>query len=254
MGVPPRWSGPLRREAYEALTSALVAFPDLNNVLYDVQTIVRLYNVQMTMSMSGADRPTHRAKLLEAARVLLGERDYGTITARELVAASNTNLGSIGYHFGSKEALLNEAIGLAFEEWCDAIIRSTRADTRAGPLALLDSLRLLLDDYDSMRPYYQAFIAALARSARSPELRMQLAGHYNRQRDRVAAGITDSTDGAIGSDDARHLASIIIGAADGLLIQSFIDPEHTPSSTEVASSCASALEVARSRASGTPRS
>jgi hypothetical protein len=33
----------------------------------------------------------------------------------------------------------------------DAIIRSTRADTRAGPLALLDSLRMLLDDYDSMR-------------------------------------------------------------------------------------------------------
>ena len=58
----------------------------------------------------------------------------------------------------------------------------------------------------------------LARSARSPELRTQLAGHYNRQRDRVAAGITDSVDGAIGPDDARHLASIIIGTANGLLI------------------------------------
>jgi AcrR family transcriptional regulator len=190
---------------------------------------------------------------LEAARVLLRERDYGTITARELVATSNTNLGSIGYHFGSKEALLNEAIGLALEEWCEAIIGSTRTDTRAGPLALLDSLRMLLDEYDSMRPYHQAFIAALARSARSPELRTQLAGHYNRQRDRVAAGLTDSVDGTIGPDDARHLASIMIGAADGLLIQRFVDPDHTPSSSEVAT-CASALAVARNHASDTPRS
>jgi AcrR family transcriptional regulator len=202
--------------------------------------------------MSSAERPTHRAKLLEAARVLLRERDYGTITARELVAMSNTNLGSIGYHFGSKEALLNEAIGLAFEEWCEAIIRSTRTDTRAGPLALLDSLRMLLDEYDSMRPYYQSFIEALARSARSPELRTQLAGHYNRQRDRVAASITDSVDGAIGPDDARHLASIIIGAADGLLIQRFVDPDHTPSSSEVASTCTSALAIATNRANRAP--
>ena len=43
------------------------------------------------------------AQLLEAARTLLRERTYGNITARGLVAASNTNLGSIGYHFGSKD-------------------------------------------------------------------------------------------------------------------------------------------------------
>jgi len=38
------------------------------------------------------------------------------ITASDLVAASDANLGSIGYHFGSIEALLNETIGLALEE------------------------------------------------------------------------------------------------------------------------------------------
>ena len=52
-------------------------------------------------------RESHRDALLDAAKSLLRERDYGNITARDLVAASNTNLGSIGYHFGSKEALLN---------------------------------------------------------------------------------------------------------------------------------------------------
>src|ERR1700685_652114 len=118
--------------------------------------------------MSNANRDTHRTRLLEAARTLLREREYGNITARDLVAASNTNLGSIGYHFGSKEALLNEAIGLALEEWADPIIRPPRADSGPGPLALTNSLRTVLDEYDSIRPYYHAYIEALARSARSP--------------------------------------------------------------------------------------
>src|ERR1700759_1189499 len=132
--------------------------------------------------MSTPNHSSHRTKLLEAARTLLRERTYGNITARDLVAASDTNLGSIGYHFGSKEALLNEAIGLALEEWADAIIDATRTDVGYGPPTLMDPLGAVLDQFDSIRPYYHAYIEALARSARSHELREQLAAHYERQR------------------------------------------------------------------------
>jgi AcrR family transcriptional regulator len=184
--------------------------------------------------MSTPNRSTHRTRLLEAARTLLRERSYGNITARDLVAASDTNLGSIGYHFGSKEALLNEAIGLALEEWAQAIISATRTDAGPGPLALTDLLRTVLDEYDSIRPYYHAYIEALARSARSPELREQLAAHYNRQRDRVASLLTDSLDETIDRSDARHLASVMIATVDGLLIQTFIDPDNAPTSTDLA--------------------
>lgn len=154
--------------------------------------------------------------------------------ARDLVAASNTNLGSIGYHFGSKEALLNEAIGLTLEEWADAIIHATRAGAGAGPPSLMNLLRTVLDEYDSIRPYYHAYIEALARSARSPELREQLAAHYNRQRDRVAGWLTDSLDDTIDPDDARHLASMMIATVDGLLIQTFVDPDNAPTSDDLA--------------------
>jgi AcrR family transcriptional regulator len=184
--------------------------------------------------MSTPNRSTHRTRLLAAARTLLRERSYGNITARDLVAASDTNLGSIGYHFGSKEALLNEAIGLALEEWADAIINATRTDPDRGPLSLMDLLRSVLDEYDSIRPYYHAYIEALARSARSPDLREQLAAHYNRQRDRVAALLTDSLNDAIDSEAARHLASVMIATVDGLLIQTFIDPENAPTSHDLA--------------------
>jgi AcrR family transcriptional regulator len=35
---------------------------------------------------------------------------YARTTARDIVAASGTNLASIGYHYGSTQALLNAAV------------------------------------------------------------------------------------------------------------------------------------------------
>jgi AcrR family transcriptional regulator len=198
-------------------------------------------------------RDTHRTRLLQAAQTLLREREYGNITARDLVAASNTNLGSIGYHFGSKEALLNEAIGLALEEWAETIGRTIRGDTGAGLAGLMaSSLSLVLDEHESIRPYYHAFIEALARSARSPDLREQLAAHYNRQRDRVAGWIEESIPGTLNPQEARHLASLLLGTADGMLIQAFIDSHATPSSAQLAAATGNAFAAARKRPRETP--
>ena len=190
--------------------------------------------------MSSPGPASHRTRLLTAARDLLRENAYGDITARDLVAASGTNLGSIGYHFGSKEALLNEAIGLALEEWAEMIIGLAPPGPQPGLLAWLNLLGKVLDDYEQIRPYYQAFIEALARSARSPQLRRQLADHYNRQRDRITSWLTAASSGAIPSSHARHLSSALIGIADGLLIQSFVDRGDVPTSGELAACSASA--------------
>ncbi len=185
---------------------------------------------------------THRTKLLAAARKLLRERDYGTITARDLVAASDTNLGSIGYHFGSKEALLNEAIGLALEEWVDTLEVAIDAGGGDGLTALMtSSLAGALDHYDAVRPYYQAFIAALARSARAPALRAQLAAHYERQRDRITNWILDAVEAPLDPEQARDAACLMLAAADGMLIQSFIDRDAVPTSGALGAAIDAAL-------------
>ncbi|MFF1696992.1 TetR/AcrR family transcriptional regulator [Streptomyces sp. NPDC058257] len=51
----------------------------------------------------------HREDLLEGAKYCLLEKGFVRTTARDIVKESGTNLASIGYHYGSKDALLVEA-------------------------------------------------------------------------------------------------------------------------------------------------
>ena len=75
----------------------------------------------------------HREALLAGARRCLLQRGYARTTARDLVAESDTNLSSIGYHFGSKEALLNEAMQQCFDEYSEQIEQIVFADPGATP-------------------------------------------------------------------------------------------------------------------------
>ncbi|MFM9366595.1 TetR/AcrR family transcriptional regulator [Streptomyces sp. Da 82-17] len=63
----------------------------------------------------------HREDLLEGAKRCLLEKGFVRTTARDIVKESGTNLASIGYHYGSKDALLAQAyVDLAehaSEEW-----------------------------------------------------------------------------------------------------------------------------------------
>jgi AcrR family transcriptional regulator len=51
----------------------------------------------------------HREDLLEGAKRCLLEKGFVRTTARDIVRESGTNLASIGYHYGSKDALLVQA-------------------------------------------------------------------------------------------------------------------------------------------------
>ena len=79
---------------------------------------VRLKRVSGTSVCAAIGCPTgHREDLLEGAKRCLLEKGYGCTTARDIVAASGANLASIGYHYGSKDALMRQAIIASSEEW-----------------------------------------------------------------------------------------------------------------------------------------
>ncbi len=71
---------------------------------------------------------SHRQRLLEGAIECLKSEGYARTTARDIARAADANLASIGYHFGSKEALLNEALMRSFEIWTEELVRRTFAE------------------------------------------------------------------------------------------------------------------------------
>src|SRR3954467_1908598 len=124
-------------------------------------------------------RTNHRDALLEAAKRLLREQGYAHTTARDLVAASGTNLASIGYHFGSKEALLTEALGDALEEGPDRLDAAGWSASDAAPLdRLVAALTAMVADLGEARPLFIAYLEAMAQAERTPALRERLPRQY----------------------------------------------------------------------------
>ncbi|QIS20563.1 TetR/AcrR family transcriptional regulator [Nocardia terpenica] len=69
----------------------------------------------------------NREDLLEGARKAILERGLAKVTARDIAAAASVSLAAIGYHFGSKDRLISEAIteatGSVIGDAIDATIR-----------------------------------------------------------------------------------------------------------------------------------
>ncbi|MFJ8201207.1 TetR/AcrR family transcriptional regulator [Streptomyces sp. NPDC096152] len=61
----------------------------------------------------------HREDLLDGAKRCLLAKGFVRTTARDIVKESGTNLASIGYHYGSKDALLVQAYVSLIEEMGD---------------------------------------------------------------------------------------------------------------------------------------
>jgi AcrR family transcriptional regulator len=181
----------------------------------------------------------HREQLLAAARRLLEERGYARITARDLVAASGTNLASIGYHFGSKAELLNEAIEAAFADWAAQLADFAMSDPDATPLERAGATwAASLASLPDRRSILQSYIESLAQAMRVPALRAQLAGHYARARAMVAELVMRSLEPHLGPEHiderrCRAVASLVIAACDGLAVQWMLDPDDAPTAEDL---------------------
>jgi AcrR family transcriptional regulator len=185
----------------------------------------------------------HRERLLEAAIVCLQEKGYARTTSRDLVAASGTNLASIGYHFGSKERLLNIAVAEAFQRWLKPLVALAAEPGPATPLERLQrSLVGVMDTLDENRPLVAACLEAWAQMARSEDLRAELVASYDDFHQVIAATTRDAFAEVGAPDvDADALAALIIALFDGLLVQWQLDPERTPSAERLTSAAQGAL-------------
>ncbi len=178
----------------------------------------------------------NRAALLKGASQCLEQIGYARTTARDVARAAGVSLGAIGYHFGSKEELLLEAIAESVRDWIARFGQlALDVETHGADFAVREAIPEFFRLIDDSRPLLVAWVEALAQAEHSPALRAQLAEQYNQFRSSAAAMLTT----ALGSQleslglDPNTVGSLLIALGDGLILQNLIDPESTPGSKEL---------------------
>lgn len=165
---------------------------------------------------------SNRQALLEGALRCIEERGYGEVTTRDIAQAAKANVASITYHFGSKDALIAEALAEGFRRWfAEFVGEAMRTGTTDGEALMQSAVRALGEGMGSHRGMARAFIAALSRAPHDAHLRDVLAASYRESRTSLAAflGLSEGAQGEL-------LAGVLIAVFDGLLIQWLIDPEQ----------------------------
>ncbi|MER5967150.1 TetR/AcrR family transcriptional regulator [Streptomyces sp. NPDC002057] len=179
----------------------------------------------------------HKEDLLEGAKRCLLEKGYGRTTARDIVAASGTNLASIGYHYGSKDALLQQAFLALTEEWGD----------RVGPAGADEVKRELpADPYRRFHAVWEQVIAAAEESRPLWRLQTEVVTRLDddeKLRDAIKEpqreGRLGMAEGFLGIDpeadpEKARVAGLLCQAlATGVMIQWMVDPDTAPSAEDL---------------------
>ena len=178
----------------------------------------------------------HRERLLSGAITCLQERGYANTTARDIAAAAGANLASIGYHFGSKEALLDEALIRMLDERNRYVSALTFDEIDGSPIERMTrAFEAVRGLFEPFRPVLVAFVEAMARAEHSPELHTRMAAHYRETRDAVATMVQKGLGRSASHlrTDPEAMASFVMAAFDGLVLQFLLDPDAVPEGAEL---------------------
>jgi AcrR family transcriptional regulator len=178
----------------------------------------------------------NREDLLAGAKRCLYEKGYARTTARDIASASGVSLAAIGYHFGSKEALLNLALYQATDEW-GAELGAALADgagTGPGSFERFESAwDRVIELFTEHRPLWAAQFEIFAQVEQAPELQKFFAD-ANQEARFGLANLFQGIDSAEDPENAQVVGSFYQALLTGVIAQLLIDPERAPSGKDLA--------------------
>ena len=176
-----------------------------------------------------------KSKLIQGALNCIAHKGYAATSSRDIARAAGANVASINYHFGSKEALVNEALGQCFGMWNQRVEEVFEAAAGLGPRDQLAAiLRAAIDSFADLRSSVHACIESYAPALRSGELRERLAAGYAAVRESGVSAATKHMEqvGLAAPDNLAAITSVLMAVCDGLMLQWIADPAATPSADE----------------------
>jgi AcrR family transcriptional regulator len=173
----------------------------------------------------------HREDLLEGAKRCLLEKGFARTTARDIVKESGTNLASIGYHYGSKDALLAQAYIALVERATDGFA-GAEGEEAAGEPGSLERFRAVFTNIVSTMSepgsMWRLGMEVMTMGDKMPEVREQLARAQREGGRAMVAMMTSVPEADVSDETADSLGAFYMTLITGLIAQWTFDPKTAP--------------------------
>ncbi|MEJ3743429.1 TetR family transcriptional regulator [Actinomycetes bacterium KLBMP 9797] len=176
----------------------------------------------------------NREDLLAGAKQCLREKGYDRTSVRDIAAAAGVSTAAIGYHYGTREALLSQALFALLDEWGDSLGRALAPG--AGDDAVRAYARMwegLIEQFAAHPDLWLATVELFLQAQRQPELRARLAGGVGEGRRGMAAILLSVPEETVSERSARTLGTVQMALMSGVMVQSLSDPANAPTAEEV---------------------
>jgi AcrR family transcriptional regulator len=175
-----------------------------------------------------ASTPTGtRERLVQATRAAINDVGLPAATAREITGRASANLAAIPYHFGTKDALVTEALVTEAHELLAPVLELLTGDDGSPVERAGAAVAMLGELFDRSRSQVPAYLAALSTAPHSAAVQAGLGALMGELRARLAADVQRQLDAGLVPPwiDPPALAALVLALANGVLIASVVDPE-----------------------------
>lgn len=177
----------------------------------------------------------NRDDLLAGALRCLRGKGYAHTTARDIATAAGTSLAAIGYHFGSKEALLNEATFQLFDSWGERFSAIPPTVDDADPIARFEAIWTnVIEAIDADPGLMVASFEAFMQAQRSSTLREQMAAGNRQGRRGLVAIMLGVDEDTVTEEQERSVGAFYSALLNGVVVQYLIDPDTAPTAHDLA--------------------
>ncbi|HWV34179.1 MAG TPA: helix-turn-helix domain-containing protein [Thermomicrobiales bacterium] len=178
----------------------------------------------------------NREDLLVGARKCLLDKGYVQTTARDIATASGVSLAAIGYHFGTKEKLLQEAMAEANAEWGERLVESASSvevPAQASWAEWFERVwRNILDDSTEDQRMMLASLEVLANVDPSAPVHFSIGERMSCARDALVSLFGHDTE-ALTAEQLEALGTFYFALDIGARVLGAVSPGCGPSSHQL---------------------
>ena len=181
----------------------------------------------------------NRDALMDAAKRCLIERGYSHTSARDIASEAGVSTAAIGYHYGTKDALLMEALLEALAEWSGVLgqkMAEPGSPDHTPAERFTENWGRVMETFTTDRELWRIQFDMLGAMDRNPRLKEILGGANREARLALVAMFGDPRGPDAPSDDeAERIGSFYQALLCGLSAQYLLDPSRSLTGPELAS-------------------